>query len=146
MVDVSNSNDVNSAATFGTLNNGTTYYMVEFERPLVTNNPNEMQINQNGTYGLSFGLFDDAKHEDHAISETYNLTFDNVIASPSTNTTTTTSSTNTNTKTNSNSSNPQGSSIEGFNLGYLIPISITFLIVLDVSIRKKITSKKVMKK
>ena len=32
MVDVSNSNDVNSAATFGTLNNGTTYYMVEFER------------------------------------------------------------------------------------------------------------------
>ena len=84
--------------------------------------------------------------KDHAISETYNLTFDNVIASPSTNTTTTTSSTNTNTKTNSNSSNPQGSSIEGFNLGYLIPISITFLIVLDVSIRKENRIKKVMKK
>ena len=33
------------------------------KEPLVTNNPNEMQINQNGTYGLSFGLFDDAKHE-----------------------------------------------------------------------------------
>jgi cytochrome b558/566 subunit A len=139
---IPDSEDVNSGSTYGTFSNGTGYYMVEFERALQTNNPYEMQIDHNGTYRFAFALFNDYKFEDHAVSETYDLNFDNVITSPTSTTTPTTttssnSTTTTSTHTNNTSSNSTNPTIAGFNFGYIIPIFITSLITLDIVIRKK---------
>lgn len=70
--------DVTSCFTYGTTSNGTSKYQVEFKRSLRNNDVYDVQFNRNGTYRFAVAVLNDLGGEDHAISWTYELGFDNL--------------------------------------------------------------------
>lgn len=70
--------DVSSCFTYGTLPNGTSNYRVEFKRALRNSDAKDVQFDHNGTYRFTVAVLNDLGGEDHAISWTYELGFDNL--------------------------------------------------------------------
>ena len=72
--------DVDSAFTYGTDSNGVSYYQVEFKRVLITRDDmgKDVQFNRNGEYYTSFAILDNLGGHDHAVSWTWRVIFDNL--------------------------------------------------------------------
>jgi hypothetical protein len=79
--------NVNTAFNYVVLPNGSSYYRLEIERALQDSSSYHCQFDHNGTYQFAVAVFDNDKGEDHAISDTYELDFENITIGANSSTT-----------------------------------------------------------
>src|SRR5271157_3049428 len=70
--------NVHTCFNYVVLSNGSSYYRLEIERALQDSDPYHCQFDHNGTYDFAIAVFDNQKGEAHAISDTYDLDFENI--------------------------------------------------------------------